>query len=51
MYLQKKEHSNEFLREIAHLRPRTTNFDLAEMPVAETGQVDFGQDFLFKKLV
>ena len=24
--LQKKEHSNEFLREIAHLRPRTTTF-------------------------
>ena len=91
--LQKKEHSNEFLREIAHLRPRTTtfgvinrfrskmsyavhqffqerdfsyvhtpiitandtegagelftvtNFDLADVPVTEAGQVDFEQDF------
>ncbi|MBR3621225.1 MAG: asparagine--tRNA ligase, partial [Clostridia bacterium] len=94
--LQKKRHSVEYLREIAHLRPRTnlfnavfrvrsvaayaihkffidqgfvyahtpliscsdaegagerfrvTDFDLADVPKAEDGSVDFSQDF-FKK--
>ncbi|AGB40987.1 asparaginyl-tRNA synthetase [Halobacteroides halobius DSM 5150] len=95
--LQKKEHSFDFLRENAHLRPRTdtfgvmnrfrskmsyavhqffqerdfnyiqtpiitandtegagevfqvTNFDLADIPLDEAGQVDYTQDFFAEK--
>ena len=55
--LQKKRHSIEYLRTIAHLRPRTnlfqavfrvTTLDLENVPKTEDGKVDFSEDFFGK---